>query len=138
MAEQQSETVITRSKEVFYRGINLEELKKLDVREVAKYLPSRSRRSVLRNFQAIENFVKRCETSVSTKKKIRTHLRDIVIVPKLVGLTIAVYSGKEFADVVITHRMVGHRLGEFVLTRKKVAHGTAGIGATKGTKGVKK
>lgn len=138
MAEQQSETVIVRSKDVFYRGVNLEELKKLDVREFAKYLSSRSRRSVLRNFQTIENFVKRCETSHSTKKKIRTHLRDIVIVPKLVGLTIAIHSGKEFSDVLITHKMLGHRLGEFAMTRKRVSHGTAGIGATKGTKGVKK
>ena len=136
MAEQ--ETVVIRSKEVFYRGVNVEELKKLDVREVAKYLPSRSRRSVLRNFQTIENFVKRCETSALSKKKIRTHLRDIIIVPRLVGLTISIYNGKTFNDLIVTHRMIGHRLGEFSLTRVRVTHGTAGIGATKGTKGVKK
>lgn len=136
MAEQ--ETVMTRSKEVFYRGVNVEELKKLDVREIAKYLPSRSRRSVLRNFQTIENFVKLCETSHSSKKKIKTHLRDIIIVPKLVGMQISIYNGKTFNDILITHRMIGHRLGEFSLTRARVSHGAAGIGATKGTKGVKK
>lgn len=132
------EAVMVKSKDVFYRGMNLENLKKLDVREFAKYLPSRSRRSVLRNFQAIENFVKRCEANQSSKKKIRTHSRDIVIVPKMVGLTIAIHNGKNFNDLTINHKMIGHRLGEFSLTRAKVTHGEAGIGATKGTKGVKK
>jgi len=132
------EAVITKSKDVYYRGINVEELKKLDVREIAKYLPSRARRSVLRNFQSIEKFVRRCEISASQKKKIKTHLRDLIIVPRLVGLVIMIHNGKEYTEVQISHRMIGHRLGEFALTRSKVTHGAAGIGATKGTKGVKK
>lgn len=133
-----AEEVILKSKEVFYRGINLDELKKLDVREVAKYLPSRSRRSVLRNFDKIEKFVKRCESILASKKKVRTHLRDIVIVPKLVGMNIQVYNGKTFNDVAIVSDMIGARLGEFSLSRSKVTHGSAGIGATKGSKAVKK
>ncbi|MBI3334640.1 ribosomal protein S19 family protein [Candidatus Pacearchaeota archaeon] len=133
-----SEEVFIKSKEVFYRGKNLEELKKLDVRECAKYLSSRSRRSVLRNFQTIENFVRRCETAVANSKKIRTHLRDIVVVPRLVGMNIGIYNGKTFNDVLIKHTMIGHRLGEFSLTRVKVAHGTAGIGATKSSAAAKK
>lgn len=135
---QEHEEVIVKSKEVFYRGKNLEELKKLDVREVAKYLPSRSRRTVLRNFQMIENFVKRCETAVSRNKKIRTHLRDVIIVPRLVGMNIAIYNGKSFNDILVKHTMIGHRLGEFSLTRVKVTHGAAGIGATKSSAVAKK
>jgi len=133
-----AEEVIVKSKEVFYRGQSLDSLKKLDVRETAKYLPSRARRSVLRHFQIIENFIKRCEQSVATKKKIRTHLRDIVIVPKLVGLAIGVYNGKTFNDVHITHEMISHRLGEFSPTRQRVAHSAAGIGATKSSRALKK
>jgi len=129
---------IVRSKEAFYRGQKLEDLKNLDVREFAKYLPSRSRRSVLRNFQFVEDFIKRCEFSQSKNKKIRTHLRDIVIVPKLVGMNIGIYNGKTFNDVNISHKMLGHRLGEFASTRVRVVHGAAGIGATKGTKTEKK
>ncbi len=136
--ERTVEEVIVKSKEQFYRGKNLEDLKKLDVREVAKYLPSRSRRSVLRNFQFIEKFVSRCEKKLSKKKKIRTHLRDIVIVPKLVGMTIGIYNGKTFNDVLISHNMIGHRLGEFSLTRNKVQHGAPGIGATKSSAGAQK
>ncbi|MBS3071806.1 30S ribosomal protein S19 [Candidatus Pacearchaeota archaeon] len=127
-----------RSKEAIYRGKTLEELKSLDVRESAKYLPSRSRRSVLRNFQFIEKFVKKCEEFSAKNKKIKTHFRDLVIVPKIVGLTIAVHNGKTFADVAITHEMIGHRLGEFTMTRQKVTHSAAGIGATKSSKAQKK
>lgn len=133
-----AEEVIMRSKEVFYRGQSLDHLKTLGVREAAQYLPSRSRRSILRNFQAHEKFIQRCEQQVSQKKKIRTHLRDIVIMPRMVGMTIGVHSGKTFNDVAISAGMIGHRLGEFALTRVKVTHGTAGIGATKGSKTDKK
>jgi small subunit ribosomal protein S19 len=133
-----AEGVIVKSKELFYRGKSLESLKTLDVREVAKYLPSRSRRSVLRNFQVIEKFTGRCEKKAAKNKKIRTHLRDIVIVPKLVGLTIGIYNGKTFKDITITNNMIGHRLGEFSLTREKVQHGAPGIGSTKSSAGAQK
>lgn len=133
-----SDAVILKSKDVFYRGVNVEDLKKLDVREVAKYLPSRSRRSILRNFSTVENFVKRCETTIAAKKKIKTHLRDIIIVPRMVGMTISVHNGKTFNELHVTHEMIGHRLGEFSLPRVRVQHGSAGIGATKGSKTAKK
>ena len=133
-----TDEVIVRSKELFYRGKNIEELKKLDAREVAKYLPSRSRRSVLRNFQSIEKFINRCEKKLAKKKKIRTHLRDIIIMPKMVGMQIGIYNGKEFHDITITHSMIGHRIGEFSLTRTKVSHGAPGIGATKSSAGAQK
>ena len=133
-----AEEVIVKSKESFYRGKNVEELKKLDVREVAKYLSARSRRSVLRHFEVIEKFVKRCEIAVSQKKKIRTHLRDIVVVPQMVGMSISVYNGQNFNEVKITHLMIGHRLGEFSLTRQRVQHGNPGLGATKSSSGDKK
>lgn len=132
------EEVMIRSKEMFYKGLELEDLKKLDVRESAKYLPSRSRRSVLRHFEIIERFIKRCQDSVAHNKKIRTHLRDIVIVPNLVGFKIGIHNGKTFSEVLITHRMIGHRLGEFAPTRTKVSHGAPGIGATKSSSGDKK
>src|SRR5688572_26996637 len=100
------EEVIVKSKEVFYRGKSVDELKKLGVRESAQYLPSRSRRSVLRHFDVVERFIKRCEATTLAKKKIRTHLRDMVIVPQFVGYNIFVYTGKEFKEVKITHHMI--------------------------------
>lgn len=136
MAKQRK--VHVKTKEQIYRGISLEELKTLDAREVAKYLKAGSRRAVLRNFNTVEQFIKRCEARVARNKKIKTHLRDIVILPKLVGYTIGVHNGKEFQEIPITIEMIGHRLGEFAATRNKVNHGSAGIGATKSSKSKKK
>jgi small subunit ribosomal protein S19 len=130
--------VEVKAKEEKYRGLQLEFLKGLDVREAAKYLPSRSRRTVLRHFDVIEKFIKNCEEKESSSKKIRTHLRDLVIMPKLVGKRVAVHNGKTYQDVDVTVDMIGHRLGEFALTRKRVAHSAAGIGATKGSRALKK
>ncbi len=133
-----AEEVVVKSKVEYYRGKTLDELKTLDVREAAKFLKARARRSVLRKFDVIENFVKDCEEKVANKKRIKTHLRDLIIVPKLVGMKIAIYNGKTFEEVPISTKMIGHRLGEFALTRKKVTHSAAGIGATKSSKAAKK
>lgn len=127
-----------QKKEAFYRGKSLEELKAMDVRESAKFLDSRARRSVLRKFDVIEKFIKRCEAKMSKKKKIKTHMRDLVIVPKMVGLSVQVHNGRAFQEITLTHEMIGHRLGEFALTRVKPAHTSMGLGATKGTRAKKK
>lgn len=127
-----------KSREEKYRGRQLAALKEMDIREVAKLMPSRSRRTILRHFDIIERFVKECEKKEQTKKPIRTHLRDLIVVPRLVGKSIGIHSGKEYQIVQITVDMIGHRLGEFALTRKKVNHSEAGIGATKGSRALKK
>lgn len=124
----------TQKKQFKYRGKDIEELKALDTREVAKYLGSRSRRTVLRNFQYIENFVARAQNKASKGKKIRTHQRNIVVVPQLVGLQIQVHNGRMFMPVEIVPEMIGHFLGEFAPTRGKVSHSKSGVGATKGSK----
>ena len=134
----EKEVVVIKSKEKRYRGQTLESLKSLDVRESAKFLPARSRRSILRNFDVIEKFIKSCEKRIGKKKKIRTHRRDLVIVPRLVGMTIGIHNGRNFQDVPITIEMIGHRLGEFALTRERVKHSAAGVGATRGSKAIKK
>lgn len=122
-----------RKKEFKFKGMNLEELKKLDVREFAKLIKSRQRRTALRNFQEIENFVKRALKKHEKGKKVRTHSRDLIIVPKLIGITLQVYNGKEFVSFKVTEEMLGHKLGEFSPTRSKAKHTKSGVGATKGT-----
>ena len=123
-----------QKKQFKYRGKTIEELKKLDVREFAKYLKSRQRRFVLRNFQEIEKFVKRAGVKISKNKQVRTHQRDIIVVPKMIGMKISVYNGRNFIQVEVMGEMLGHKLGEFALTRARVKHGKAGVGATKGTR----
>jgi len=132
------EKVEVRTKEKKYRGQSLDSLKSLNVRESAKFLPARSRRSILRNFDVVEKFIKLAERKIERSKKIKTHLRDLVIVPKLVGMTIGIHNGRGFQDVEITMDMIGHRLGEFAQTRSMVKHSTAGIGATKSSRAKKK
>lgn len=119
------------AKEFIFRGKTLEELKAMDTREFAKYLGADSRRSVLRHFEVIEKFVSKCKKDTVKGKQIRTHQRDVIIVPNMVDYTVCIHNGKEFVKILIMPEMLGHRLGEFSATRKKVEHGAPGIGATK-------
>jgi len=123
-----------KKKEFTYRGKTIEELKKLDVREFAKYLRSREKRNVLRQFQKIEMFVERAKKKIKNKKPVRTHQRDLVVVPEMVGMRIQIYNGRAFISADIVGEMLGHKFGEFALTRTRVKHSKAGVGATKGTK----
>jgi len=118
-------------RDLTYRGKTIDELKQIDTREFAKLTKSRTRRTILRQFAEIEKFVIKCRKKTEKKKLIKTHLRHLVVVPKMIDYTIMVYNGKQFVPVKIGIEMLGHRLGEFSVTRNKVAHGAAGIGATK-------
>ena len=121
-------------KQFTFRGKTLDELKALDVREFASLLKSRQRRTVLRQFQKIEDFVNRAKVKQSRKKAIKTHMRDLIIVPQMIGMRIMIYNGKDFVPVNVTGEMLGHVFGEFAPTRNRVKHGSAGVGATKGTR----
>ena len=125
------EMIQQRSKDKFYRGVNVKELKTVDTREFAKLSKSRARRAILRNYDVIEAFVARCQEKTAKGKMIKTHDRSLVIVPKMLGLTIGIYNGKEFIKVEMIPEMLGHRLGEFSPTRRPTKHGAAGVGATK-------
>jgi len=70
------------------------------------------------------------------KKNLKTHSREMVVLPKMVGLTIKVYNGKQFIDVLVVEEMLGHRFGEFALTRRRVAHNSPGVGATRSSASV--
>jgi len=128
-----AEILVKKNKERFYRGVNVEKLKTLNVREFAKSVKARARRSLLRNYDVVEAFVNKCEEKNTKKQVIKTHNRALVIVPQLIGKTIGVYNGKEFVKVLIRDEMLGHRLGEFSQTRKIAKHTKVGVGATKST-----
>ena len=119
--------LIKKSKDKFFRGEKVEDLKSMDTREFAKLVKARARRTLLRNYDVVESFVKKCELFEAKKKPIKTHDRALVIVPRMVGLTIGVHNGKEFAKVVVSEEMLGHRLGEFAMTRKVAKHTSIGI-----------
>ena len=70
------------------------------------------------------HLLKKVETAQSTKDKrpIKTWSRRSTIVPDFIGLTIAVHNGKQHVPVYISDQMVGHKLGEFALTRTFKGH----------------
>jgi len=113
----------------------MEELLCLSLEEFARLANSRARRSLKHGFNA--GLMKKIDKFLAQKaagkdiKPLRTHLRDTIIIPKMVGLKFAVYKGNSFETIEIMPLMLGHYLGEMVLTRKKLMHGKAGIGATK-------
>lgn len=116
-----------------FRGKTLEELQKMSIQEFAKLLPSKERRSLLRGLK--ENQLKLLENIKKYPDKFhKTHLRDLIILPQMVGAKIGVYNGKEWVSVYITPEMIGHRLGEFSHPTKRVKHSAPGIGATRGSK----
>lgn len=126
-----AEVIQKRSKDKFYRGKKVEDLKSMDTREFAKLVKSRPRRTIFRNYDVIEAFVARCNDKESKNKPIKTHNRSLIIVPRMVGKTIGVHNGKEFVRVVVVEEMLGHRLGEFSMTRKIAKHTSVGGGAKK-------
>lgn len=116
-------------KEFTLKGKTTEELKKLSVNELAQLLTSRQRRTLKRGFTEQQKIL--LKKLRANGKNLETHCRDIIILPEMVGKTIKVHRGKEFVPVAIEADMIGHYLGEFVLTRKKVTHSAPGIGATR-------
>jgi len=123
MVEENINDMQMKKKEQLFRGKTLEELQKLDVREFAKLLSSNSKRNVLRNFQEHEKFLIRMkEKSDKGKRSIKTHIRDLIILPKMVGVKFQIYNGREFLPLEITFNMLGHKLGEFSPTRAKAKH----------------
>jgi small subunit ribosomal protein S19 len=127
-----------REGEFTYRGHTLEELQEMSLDEVAELLPARQRRTIDRGLP-VEHEKLLAEARAATPEEtaddpLRTHLRDMPVLPEMVELTFAVHNGQEFERVRIEPEMIGHYLGEFQLTRGTVEHGQAGIGATRSSK----
>jgi small subunit ribosomal protein S19 len=105
--------------------------------EFINLLPSRQRRSLYRGLtpeqRTLLEKIREAKEALRRGKTmtIKTHERDMVILPEMVGITIHVHNGKDFIPVEIKPEMIGHYLGEFVITNKPVKHGTPGIGASR-------
>ena len=99
--------------------------------ELAKLLPARQRRSIKRGFSKEH---KKLLSNLRGKDSVRTHLRDMIVLPEMVGKSLEIYNGKSFERVDVIPEMIGHYFGEFALTRARVTHGSAGVGATRSSK----
>jgi small subunit ribosomal protein S19 len=129
------------AKQFTYRGKSIEDLKKMSLDEVIKLLPARARRSINRgqlkkNQRLYKRIIEaRKAVDLETQQKvIKTHRRDFIILPIMIGLKINVHNGKEFNEVLIKPEMIGHPLGEYALTRRMVKHSTPGVGASRSSK----
>ena len=126
--------VEVRKKEFQYHGRTLEELQKLSIEELLPLFTSRSRRTLKRGLSKDENKLMNDIKKTTPGDLIKTHCRNMIILPSFVGHNILIHNGKEYERVNIQPQMIGHYLGEFALTRKKVKHTGPGVGATRGSK----
>lgn len=122
-------------KEFTYRGLKQAELEKLSHNDLLGLLPSRARRTLKRGLtEQQQKLLKNIKVAKENKDKraaVRTHVRDMVILPEMVGVNLAVYTGKEYKEFEVKTEMIGRYVSEFTLTRKVVKHSSPGVGATR-------
>jgi len=123
-----------QKREFKYCGLTLEELQQRSIDELLPLLPSRIRRSLKRGLDREQDKLLNDIKKAKQGDTFRTHCRDMIILPEFVGHKIDVHNGNEFQRVDIQPHMIGHYLGEFALTRKKVKHTGPGVGATRSSK----
>ncbi len=132
MAKKRTKSTLKRKEEEFrYRGYTIAKLRKMKLEEFMALLPARQRRKLKRKLREDEE---KLLEKIERRDEVRTHLRDAIVLPSMVGKKIGIHNGKSFEYVEIKPEMIGHYLGEFALTRKRVVHGAAGVGATRSSK----
>ena len=136
-----AEEDLTKKKRAFrkytYRGVDLDQLLDMSMEQLMELLNCRARRRLTRGLKrkhlALIKKLRKAKKEAPALEKpavVKTHLRDMIIVPEMVGSIVGVYNGKTFNQVEIKPEMIGHYLGEFSVTYKPVKHGRPGIGAT--------
>lgn len=124
-------------KEFGYRGIEMEQLRKMPMDRFISLLPARQRRTLKKGLppekRKLLMRLRRAKDSLENDETVivKTHCRDMIVLPEMVGLTVGIYNGREFSMVEIKPEMIGHFFGEFAPTRRKVKHSAPGVGATR-------
>ncbi|AET38343.1 40S ribosomal protein uS19 Ecym_2631 [Eremothecium cymbalariae DBVPG len=116
-----------------YKGVSLEKMLEMPTEEFVKLAPARVRRRFARGLSSkpagLMKKLRAAKLATPVNEKpsvVRTHLRNMIIVPEMIGSVVGVYNGKVFNQVEIKPEMVGHYLGEFSITYTPVRHGRAG------------
>ena len=124
-----------------YRGVDLDDLLDKSQAELMQMFPARIRRRFSRGLPRkyvtlLKKLRKKKKECVPNEKPkvVKTHLRNMPIMPEMIGSVVGVYNGKTFNSVEVKAEMIGHYLAEFAITYKPVRHGRAGIGASKSSK----
>jgi small subunit ribosomal protein S19 len=114
--------------------MTLARLQELSLEELSQVLPARARRSLRRGFNADQQRFLEKLTAAPSGKTVRTHCRDVLILPVHVGRRVAIHNGKEYKEIEVRPEMIGHYYGEFSLTRRFEKHSGPGVGATRSSK----
>ena len=128
-------------KEFHFRGYTQEELQKMSIEDFARLLTSRERRTLKRGMSDQEKKLLK-QMRENPDKFHKTHLRNMIILPEMIGKKLGVYiggakkedSGSKWFSLTVKPEMVGKRLGEFAIPVKRVSHSAPGIGASKSSK----
>ncbi|CAE8588142.1 unnamed protein product [Polarella glacialis] len=129
----------TKKKRTFrkysYRGIDLDKLLDLSNQDLMELFRARQRRKFSRGIKrkpiTVLKKLRKAKRDTAYGEKpeaVKTHLRNMVIVPEMIGSVVGVYNGKQYISVEIKPEMIGHYLGEFSITYKPIKHGRAGMG----------
>ena len=120
-----------------YRGIELEKLLSLPNEELTELVNCRASRRFKRGLKrkplALIKRLRKAKKEAAPGERprgIKTHLRDMIIVPEMIGSVVGVYNGKSMNGIEIKPEMIGHYLGELSISYKPVTHGRPGIGST--------
>ena len=128
-------------KKFSFRGHEITPLLSMNMDQIAKLLRSRQRRRLQRKLRPEYgrllkklNEIKQYTPQGEKPLPVKTHLRDLIVLPSMVLSHVNVHNGKEFVNVEIKPEMIGYYLGEFAQTYKRVNHGKPGVGATASSK----
>lgn len=125
-------------REFKFKGYAQEQLQTLSIEALLPLLNARQRRSLDKRVAHYMNDEKRkfreeikLAREGKLKGQLRTHIRDMIILPDMVGLSVNVHNGKDFSNITIKKEMIGHYLGEYAITNKRVQHGAPGVGSSR-------
>jgi len=125
-------------KKLTYKGKGIEELREMEMKDFIKLVPARKRRSLSRGLTEQQKVLLEKIKSGKKSGPIKTHVRDMIILPEMVGAQLLIHTGKDWSPLNVTEEMLGHYLGEFSMTRKRVGHSAPGVGATRSSSAISK
>merc|ERR1712014_398523 len=124
-----------RAKKFQYRGVELERLLDMSNAELMELMCARQRRKFSRGIsRAPTTLLKKLRAKKQgvpygeKPEPVKTHLRNMVIVPEMIGSIVAIYNGKQFISAEMKPEMVGTYLAEYSITYKPIRHGRPGLG----------
>nr|GEY40927.1 40S ribosomal protein S15-4 [Tanacetum cinerariifolium] len=117
-------------KKFSFRGVDLDALLDMSTDELVKMFTARARRRFHRGLKrkpmALIKKLRKAKREAPAGEKpnlVKTHLRNMIIVPEMIGSVVGVYNGKTFNQIEIKPEMIGHYLAEFSISYKPVKHG---------------